>query len=283
MVGIFSITNYGKLVRLLCLLLFVGLMISCDDPIPKPPLVIIKSAKDIIPIQGKWVRPVVYANDFDFGNLHVERKKKKFIDMMIPSILLVKHNIAVDRARIGDMVWELENEGELNEADSSFLLSKMSEFGADNAKDLYQRMATHPTSIVLAQAAVESGWGSSRFFQEANNLFGVWSYNTEEDRIKASHVRESGDVYLRKYSDITASVEDYFKTLARVRAYSKFRSQRVKIDDPYKLIYFLNRYSERKYKYVSDLSLVMKVNNLTQYDSFKLDPSYYTDNSKIDF
>lgn len=265
------------------LLLLICLTVSCDDPVLKPAFILIRSANDIVPVQGKWVRPIVYSNAFDFGSLSVRRKKKKFIQMMVPAILLVKHNIAVDRARVGDLIWKIENQQSLNSGDSTFLNEKMAEYNADNSKDLYKRMATHPTSIVLAQAAIESGWGSSRFFKEANNLFGIWSYNEAESRIKAGLGRESGDIYVRKYPDINASIEDYFKTLARVRAYSNFRKQRLTLDDPYKLIYFLNKYSERKYKYVADLNQVMKKNNLTQYDSLKLDPSYYRENDKITF
>ncbi|ELR73740.1 BAX protein [Fulvivirga imtechensis AK7] len=273
----------GRKLRSIIVVALVGLTVSCDDPVLKPALIVIRSANDIVSVQGKWVRPIVYSNAFDFGSLTVSRKKKKFIQMMVPAILLVKHNIAVDRSRVGHLIWRIENEEHLDAGDSIFLNEKIKEYNAGNAKDLYQRMATHPTSIVLAQAAIESGWGSSRFFKEANNLFGIWSYNEAESRIKAGQGRESGDIYVRKYPDINASIEDYFKTLARVNAYAKFRSQRQTLEDPYKLIYFLNRYSERKYKYVADLSQVMKKNNLTQYDSLKLDPSYYRENDKITF
>ena len=61
------------------------------------------------------------------------------------------------------------------------------------------RLKTHPTSIVLAQAAIESGWGSSRFYKEANNVFGVWSYSENEPRIKAMEDREGKSVYVKKY------------------------------------------------------------------------------------
>lgn len=263
------------------LIIMYLLLSACEDPVVKPPLVIVNSAKDILPVEGKWVRPVVYSNEMDFGNLTVEKKKEKFVDMMLPSILMVKHNMKIERARVGDLLWQLESKGALDAADSVYLEGKMAEYNADDVKNLYQRMATHPTSIVLAQAAVESGWGSSRFFTEANNIFGIWSYSSTEDRIQAAHIRESGAVYLRKYPNIAASIEDYFKTLARARPYSKFRKQRVTLEDPFKLIYFLNNYSERKYKYVADLSQMMKINQLTAYDSLALDPSYYREGEKI--
>ena len=60
-------------------------------------------------------------------------------------------------------------------------------------------MKTHPYKYRLAQAAIESGWGTSRFYKEANNVFGIWSYSENELRIKAMEDREGKSVYVRKY------------------------------------------------------------------------------------
>jgi len=61
--------------------------------------------------------------------------------------------------------------------DLVFLDKMYKKFKTDNNRELLIRMKTHPVSIVLAQAAIESAWGESRFFKKGNNIFGMWSYN----------------------------------------------------------------------------------------------------------
>lgn len=259
----------------------LALITGCSDPVLKPQFVIAKTPEDIKPISGKWVRPVLYDNKIDFGRLSVRKKKKKFIEMLLPSILMVKHNLAIERARVGNIIWKMKNDEPVSEEDEAYFNTKMEEFKADSPEDLYNRMATHPTSIVLAQAAIESGWGSSRFFNEANNIFGVWSYNPNEDRIMASQSRGDQSIFLRKYPDLRGSIRDYFMTLSRANAYANYRRQRLKVKDPYQLTYFLKNYSELRYTYVSRLNMVIRKNNLVQYDSLKLDPSYYSSENRI--
>lgn len=273
--------NVPKGFKLSGLLFLVFWLTGCADPELKPRFVIAQAPEDVCPVVGKWVKLVVYDNEIDFDALPVEEKKEKFINMLVPAVLLVKHNIAVDRERIGDIIWKLENKLNIHQEDSCFLVSKIEEYKADNPKDLYTRMATHPTSIVLAQAAIESGWGSSRFFREANNIFGVWSYRPEENRIIATGSRGDASVYLRKYQDLSGSIHDYFMTLARAKSYKIFRKERLKLKDPYQLTYFLKNYSELRYVYVSRLNMLIRENNLTRYDSLKLDPSYYLDGGEI--
>ena len=266
------------------LVLLLLILSACSDPILKPAFIIADKPADIRSVEGKWVRPVVYDNKINFTDLTIEKKKKKFVEMLLPSILMVKHNLAVERSRVGSLMWKINNGEDLSAFDKQFLADKMVEFKAKNYRDLYSRMATHPTSIVLAQAAIESGWGSSRFFNEANNIFGVWSYNKNEDRIMASHKRGDKAIYVRKYPDLRGSIRDYFLTLARVNAYEKYRGQRQKIKDPYQLIHLLSNYSELRGTYVSRLRQVMKKNDLTQYDDLKIDPAYYTvDHSNVIF
>ncbi|MBL6449005.1 glucosaminidase domain-containing protein [Fulvivirga sp. 29W222] len=267
--------------RSVCFLILLAFFIGCSDPVLKPAFVIAETPEDINPVLGKWVRPVLYDSKINFSKLTVQEKKEKFIEMLLPSVLLVKHNLAEERARIGNIIWRMTNDKLINIEDRVFFDAKMTEFKARGPEDLYNRMATHPTSIVLAQAAIESGWGSSRFFNEANNIFGVWSYNPDEDRIMASQSRGSRPIFLRKYPDLRGSIRDYFLTLSRANAYGNYRKQRLKIKDPYQLTYFLKNYSELRYTYVSRLNMVMKKNNLTQYDSLELDPSYYNSENRI--
>ena len=134
---------------------------------------------------------------------------------------------------------------------------------------MLSRLKTHPTSIVLAQAAIESGWGTSRFYIEANNVFGIWSYSENELRIKAMEDREGKSVYVRKYDVLPESIISYFKTIAR-GPYSEFRTAREKISEVSVLISYLEVYSELREEYVKRLDQLIQYNNFEKYDSYTL-------------
>ncbi len=86
--------------------------------------------------------------------------------------------------------------------DLVFLDKMYKKFKTDNNRELLIRMKTHPVSIVLAQAAIESAWGESRFFKKGNNIFGMWSYNRKEPRMRARETRNGKPVYLKKYRSL---------------------------------------------------------------------------------
>lgn len=248
---------------------------GCTTYEPKPPLVIVRQPGDIIRVDSAVVPPVYYHNEFDFRKQPVTAKKRDFIQMLLPPILMAKHNFKQDRIRAGVILYNSKEDIAITHADSVFMNTQMKRLNAVSWKGVYDRLATHPTSIVLAQAAVESGWGSSRFFRQGNNLFGIWSFNPDDDRIEAASAREEGSVFVRSYNTIAESVEDYFVTLARHNAYKAFREKRLNEHDPRKLIYELHRYSELGYQYVNELSVVIRQNKLEQFDTFHLDSAYF--------
>ena len=223
------------------------------------------------------VKPVLYDEIQGLENLEPAEAKIKFISALLPSILLAKHRIQDDRDRLRLILekpeWLLE--------DSLFFLEQ-SEFYKTTSDDLLlRRMRTHPNSIILAQAAVESGWGSSRIFQEANNLFGIWSYRADEPRIKSIYSRSGQPIYLRKYDDLSASIYDYFGTVARSRAYRRFREARDTTDNVNILLPHLKYYSERREAYVEQLATIIRQNQLMQYDNYSLDPAYFKEERTV--
>ena len=131
------------------------------------------------------------------------------------------------------------------------------------------RMSRVPTSIIIAMAGIESGWGTSRFYKEANNVFGVWSYSENESRIKAMEDREGKSVYVKKYDALPKSIVSYFKTIAR-GPYSEFRAAREKISEVSVLISYLEVYSELREEYVKRLDQLIQYNKLEKYDSYRL-------------
>lgn len=278
-----SLTSPPRSYTLMCLCVSVisMLFVSCAQHELRPEMVIVRSADDVLPLDSIAVKPVVYDNEMDFSQLPVEEKKKKFISMILPEVLMVRHNILLRRRRIGHIIYKASEGLDISPADSSLMNYYLNRLKAKTWEEVYRKMAVHPTSIVIAQAAVESGWGSSRFFNEGNNLFGVWSYNEEDARMEASQGRETGAVFVRSYGTIGESIEDYFFTLARGRAYTNFRHARVKEKDPYQLIFHLKSYSERGYNYINQLSMVMRQNNLVQYDGYQLNSAYLEENSLV--
>ena len=189
---------------------------------------------------------------------------------MLPAILVAKTNL--DSTRIA--VERMADSKKLTGSEKASLIHLMKKFGANNIPELSKRLHTFPVSIALAQAAIESGWGTSRFFLQANNPFGIWSFDPKHSRMAARSTREGTKVYLRKYNDLEQAIENYFLMLATGRPFAAFRDARMRTDNPDTLIQSLKMYSERREAYVADLAKVIRVNRLKQFDKAKIDLSF---------
>jgi Bax protein len=188
----------------------------------------------------------------------VEQKKKQFNTLIIPAINSVHNELQTQYEEIAQ---NLEND-EYKEK-----ISELKEYyGVESDEELLMALKPHPVSISIAQAAMESAWAKSRFFIEANNLYGIWSFNKNEPRIAAVQQRGSRTIWLKKYSDIKDSIRDYYKTLARSYAYKDFRELKMQTDDPYILIEKLDNYSEIGEKYAENLSEIIRYNKFYLYD-----------------
>lgn len=243
---------------------FKGLIVQSEQ-------VKLASHDQIIPVMDPLVKPVLYTNLSGLDKMPVGKAKAKFISAVLPSILVAKHEIEERRKRL---MWLRDHEKDWTASDSVFYDDMLHRYRAKDVDDLLVRVVSLPTSIVLAQAAVESGWGKSRFFLTANNLFGVWSFNASEPRIPALQTRENKRVYLRSYENMSESIVHYFEILARSRSYKSLREARQLTDDPFELLPHLKNYSERKLEYTRQLQRMIVRNNFTQFDSYAIDPSY---------
>jgi len=223
------------------------------------------STCDIIPISHK-VEAYVYRTAIDLSNVDIQKKKQDFINLMLPSILIAKFEIEKIRLQVEYL---MNKSAALTVLEQNYIAKLQKSYKCKTNSKLLSRLQTHPTSIVIAQAAIESGWGTSRFYCEANNIFGVWSYSKTEPRIRASEDRDGTVVYVRKYDSLPESFASYFKTLAR-GPYSEFRNAREKTNDVYELIPHLKVYSELREEYVRRLKQVIKYNRLVQYDEYTL-------------
>lgn len=247
-----------------CLIALIFSACKEGKKVLKTETISLTDTKQIVNLHDSLVKPIIYQNIPSFQNLPKEEAKEKFIATILPGILIAKYNLAENQQRI----FSLTEKDEWSVEDSTFFKEQMEKFKSKDIDNLLNRMETHPNSITLAQAAVESGWGSSRFFREANNLFGIWAYKADEPKIAAN---ENG-VFLRKYDDVSKSIEDYFITLARARPYRSFREAKMQTDNIKELLPHLKHYSERGMAYISQLETIIRQNELTKYDNYQLDP-----------
>jgi uncharacterized FlgJ-related protein len=136
------------------------------------------------------------------SSLTVQEKKKIFKETLVPIITEVYKDLQAQYLRIKEDIKNDRNHEEIAK------LRAFYELKAD--QDLLHSLKPHPISIVLAQAAIESAWLRSRFTLEANNIFGVWSFNKKEPRIAASGLRGEKTIYLKKYNSLKHAVKDYY-------------------------------------------------------------------------
>lgn len=230
----------------------------------------IRSPEDIVSIHDSLVVPYVYTNTISLDALPVPEKKQKFFDMMLPAVLVAKTNLDLTRKEVE----ALSKKKKLSDSDKVFLNRLMKKFKTNNIQELNKRMHTFPVSIVLAQAAIESGWGTSRFFLKGNNPFGIWSFDPKHNRIAASSTRDGTKVYLRKFDNLEQAIDAYYVMLATRQPFAAFRNARLTTNNPDTLIQSLKMYSERRESYINDLALLMRTSHLNNYDSCKLVPGY---------
>jgi len=191
-------------------------------------------------------------------NISVQEKKKRFKDTLVPIITEVYNDLQHQYLSTKEDIQNNTNQEKIERLKNFFELKT-----DDN---LLHSLKPHPISIVLAQAAIESAWLTSRFTKEANNIFGVWSFNKNEPRIAASGLRGDKTIYLKKYPTIKDAVKDYYKNLGRNWAYKEFRRQRTLTNDPHELVLHLKSYSEKKEEYTKMLQKVISYNKFDIYD-----------------
>ncbi len=230
----------------------------------------IKTPDDIKVFTSKVIEPINYTNTISLNKLQVSEKKLKFFHMILPAILISKANLKLKRERVLTLI-DTPQEA-WSEDDYEFIEDLYKKYQTNNIKKLANRLKTHPVSIVLAQAAIESAWGESRFFKKGNNIFGMWSYNRHEPRMRSKGTRNGKHIYLKKYASISDAIDDYFMVIGR-GAYKSFRKQRNITDNPLQLVKYLVNYCELS-NYPSKLRKFIVKNKLRKFDKFRLSSNY---------
>lgn len=162
----------------------------------------------------------------------------------------------------------------LNQQNVGYLIALRNKYGVENLFDrdeYYKRIDVVPVSLAIAQAALESGWGKSRFAREANNLFGHWTYSgvglMPQNRLPGkTHM-------IRIFSSLQKSVNGYMLNLNTNIAYEDFRNRRLKARNEGKNYTGMEaaktmiHYSELKGEYIKMVQEMIEQNNLVIYDS----------------
>jgi Bax protein len=206
---------------------------------------------------------------------NTKKRKELFIQIILPLILQENNNIRLDRKRLFSII----NKNNNSDLEKKWLNKKYKQYGVPS-KDLSIlkiRMDEIPVSLALAQAAKETGWGTSRFAQEGNALFGQWTWSGKGLKPKEADKDEGHKVM--RFNVLQASVRAYQRNLNTHSTYKGFRFARAKLRDAGKsldsiiLSEHLNEYAETGKQYVEVLQKIIKQNNLKDFDDAKLLPS----------
>jgi len=205
----------------------------------------------------------------------VKLRKELFIQALLPIVLQANEEILIARSRLIDL--NAIPESKWSFSDRVWLIELTERYNVDefDYDELLRRVDVVPPSLALAQAAVESGWGTSRFAQEGNAVFGQWTFEASMGIVPAEATSGSRH-YIRAFKFLSHSVKSYLVNLNSHFAYSSFRNRRklmrdqIGYLDPFGLANTLIYYSEQREKYVSSLRIIIERNNLAAYDQAQL-------------
>ena len=204
-----------------------------------------------------------------------EKRKNLFIQIILPLIIEENNRIKLNRKKL----FSILNKNHNSNAEKKWLNEKFKQYGVLN-KDLSTlkvRMDTVPVSLAIAQAAKETGWGTSRFALEGNALFGQWTWSGEG--IKPADADHNATHKVMKFKILKSSIRAYQRNLNTHSGYKEFRMARAALRDNRRnldgliLATYLNKYAETGTEYVKVIKQIIKQNNLTDFDDVKLLPS----------
>ncbi len=205
---------------------------------------------------------------------NTQKRKELFIQIVLPLILKENNNIRLDRKRLFSII----NKNKNSDLEKKWLKKKYKQYGIPS-KDLTIlkiRMDEVPVSLALAQAAKETGWGTSRFAQEGNALFGQWTWSG--DGLKPKGADKDQGHKVRRFNLLQASVRAYQRNLNTHSTYKDFRIARAEARDNDKpldsllLSKHLDKYAETGNQYVEVLQKIIIQNDLKDFDDAKLLP-----------
>jgi len=204
-----------------------------------------------------------------------KKRKEFFIQIVLPLIIEENNNIKLDRKTLFTII----NKSNNSNTEKKWLEKKYKQYGVKSGdlSSLKIRMDEIPVSLAIAQAAKETGWGTSRFALEGNALFGQWTWSGEG--LKPKEAKEGENHKVMKFNILQASVRAYQRNINTHSTYKDFRKARAKLRDSNKpldsieLSKYLNKYAETGNQYVEVLQKIIKQNKLQDFDDAKLLPA----------
>ena len=206
---------------------------------------------------------------------NVNERKNLFIQIILPLVIKENQNIKLNRKKL----FSILNKSKNTRLEKKWIKKKFKQYGVVNndIATLKIRMDQVPVSMTIAQAAKETGWGTSRFAQEGNALFGQWTWSG--NGIKPAAADNNTTHKVMKFKVLQASVKAYQRNLNTHSSYKEFRGARAEMRDEGKkldsliLSEYLDKYAETGKEYVRILQQIIRQNQLKDFDDAKLLPS----------
>ena len=222
----------------------------------------------------KLVKPIYFTQfpkDLD-ALKSTQLKKETFIKIVLPLVVAENERILADREKLKI----LSVKKFTTDPEKQWIRQKLLEYKVKKGdlKELLVRMDIIPTSIALAQAAKESGWGTSRFALEGNAIFGQWTWSGQG--IAPLERANDKNHKILKFPILRASVKAYKNNLNTHKSYSKFREKRLNLREKKKrisgleLTETLNNYAQTGSEYTKILNQIIKQNRLTDFEPVSL-------------
>jgi Bax protein len=203
-------------------------------------------------------------------------RKKQFFRILLPLVLSANETIGHERARLQRILHQRGAGGRVSRRDGTWLARLAEHYGVapTDAAALRRRVDVIPPSMALAQAAIESAWGTSRFALEGNALFGLWTWR-EETGLIPQRRSKSASYAVRKYDALSQSVRSYIHTLNTHQAYRGLRKTRAAMRaangrlDTSVLVDHLHAYAVND-RYVKIVKKLIRNERLQDFDSARL-------------
>ena len=206
---------------------------------------------------------------------NIKKRKDMFIKIVLPLIVKENNKIRIDRKRLFTILAKNSN----TDIEKKWLEKKYKQYGVrqNDLSTLKIRMDEIPISLAIAQAAKETGWGTSRFALKGNALFGQWTWSGEG--LKPKNAEKGEEHKVMKFHSLQLSVRAYLRNLNTHSSYKNLRKARTKLRNKNKpldsvvLSNHLDKYAETGNEYIKVLQKIITQNNLKDFDEARLLPS----------
>jgi Bax protein len=207
----------------------------------------------------------------------VQERKQYLIEILLPLVLRANERILQQRLVIETLKNKLPN---LTPSEKQILISYSTMYLVESnsyermARELLKRVNVLPVSLIIAQAAIESGWGTSRFCLQGNNIFGLRT--TSRYGMAPKDRRDVEDFTLSVFDDLQSCIDYYIWNINTNPQYEQLRYIRSLSQPPYDsfaLAQGLRNYSEMGTEYVRRVELLISYNALKSYDGYRLQRS----------